>query len=248
MTQSSLVNIPKFIGHRGVKDLAPENTLESIIKAISLGIKWIEIDVKISKDFIPFLLHDDELNRTTNGKGIASNYKYNYIRTLDAGSFFYKRKTKIYPPTLEEVLKICKTNQCGLNIELKPNLGLEVDNVNCVLKVVKNISLKLPIFYSSFNFESCILIKKNNPNNLCSILIDSMDKVDEAILLINKYNFFACGIDSKYLNEELIKIFKEQKILIMAYSDKNINLKQAKFLWNLGVDSIFIDKPFDVID
>ena len=243
MTQSSLVNIPKIIGHRGVKDLAPENTLESITKAISLGIKWVEIDVKISKDFIPFLLHDDELNRTTNGKGIASDYEYNYIRTLDAGSFFYKRKTNIYPPTLEEVLKLCKKNQCGLNIELKPNLGLEADNVNCVLQVVKKLNLKIPILYSSFNFESCILIKENNPNNLCSILIDSKDKVDEAILLINKYNIFACGVDSKYLNEELIKVFKDQKILIMAFSDRNINLQQAKFLWNLGVDSIFVDKP-----
>ena len=53
-----MINLPKLIGHRGVRDLAPENTLQSIKKAIELNIKWVEIDVKISKDHIPFLLHD----------------------------------------------------------------------------------------------------------------------------------------------------------------------------------------------
>ncbi len=55
------INLPKLIGHRGVRDLAPENTLQSIKKAIELNIKWVEIDVKISKDHIPFLLHDSSL-------------------------------------------------------------------------------------------------------------------------------------------------------------------------------------------
>ena len=63
------INLPKLIGHRGVKDLAPENTLQSINQAIQLNIKWIEVDVKISKDHIPFLLHDNNLGRTTSGNG-----------------------------------------------------------------------------------------------------------------------------------------------------------------------------------
>ena len=64
-----MFNPPKRIGHRGVKNLSPENTLDSIILANSLGLKWIEVDVKISKDLKPILLHDDTLDRTTNGKG-----------------------------------------------------------------------------------------------------------------------------------------------------------------------------------
>ena len=61
------LNLPKIIGHRGVKDLAPENTLYSIHKAVLFNLKWIEVDVKISKDRIPFLLHDDVLDRTIKG-------------------------------------------------------------------------------------------------------------------------------------------------------------------------------------
>ena len=69
MTQKKKLNLPKLIGHRGVKNLCPENTLNSINQAFDLGLNFVEVDVKISKDNIPILLHDDTLNRTTNGNG-----------------------------------------------------------------------------------------------------------------------------------------------------------------------------------
>ena len=65
MRLSSKFILPKLIGHRGVKNLKPENTLESITKAFDLGLECVEIDVKVSKDSIPLLLHDDTLDRTT---------------------------------------------------------------------------------------------------------------------------------------------------------------------------------------
>ena len=98
-----MLNIPKIIGHRGVKDIAPENTILSINRAIEHNLRWIEIDVKTSKDNIPFLLHDDLLDRTTSGKGYPFNYPYIEICKLDAGSWFNKKFCNVYPPTLEEV-------------------------------------------------------------------------------------------------------------------------------------------------
>ncbi|SVC15274.1 uncharacterized protein METZ01_LOCUS268128, partial [marine metagenome] len=56
---------------------------------------------------------------------------------MDAGKFFYKKDTKIYPPTLKEVLSLCQKNKGGINIELKPNLGLEKKNVEEILKITK---------------------------------------------------------------------------------------------------------------
>jgi len=69
-------SLPKIIGHRGVKDLKPENTLDSIIEAFNLGLEGVEIDVKISKDNIPLLIHDDTLDRTTNGSGLVCDFSY----------------------------------------------------------------------------------------------------------------------------------------------------------------------------
>ena len=84
-----MFNLPKLIGHRGVKNISPENTLDSIELAYKLGLDWVEIDVKISRDFVPILLHDDTLDRTTNGKGIPLNYNYLDLKKFDAGYFFY---------------------------------------------------------------------------------------------------------------------------------------------------------------
>ena len=73
----------------GVKDLSPENTIESLNLAKKIGLNWIEFDVIISKDLIPILFHDDSLERTTNGKGLPIEYNYKDLKNLDAGSFFY---------------------------------------------------------------------------------------------------------------------------------------------------------------
>ena len=84
--------LPRLIGHRGVKDLEPENTLKSISKAFELGLECVEVDVKISKDHIPLLLHDDTLERTTTGFGLVSDFTFEEISQLDAGYFFIKIK------------------------------------------------------------------------------------------------------------------------------------------------------------
>jgi len=125
LTQKRTLKLPKLIGHRGVKDLCPENTLESILKAFDLGLSFVEIDVKISKDRVPILLHDDTLDRTTNGSGLAIDYNYENIKKLDAGKFFYKENTNIFIPKLEDILSLCINYKGNLNIELKPNKKLK---------------------------------------------------------------------------------------------------------------------------
>ena len=66
-------------------------TLNPIAKAFELGLNFVEIDVKISKDRVPILLHDDTLDRTTNGSGLAIDYDYENIKKLDAENFFIKK-------------------------------------------------------------------------------------------------------------------------------------------------------------
>ena len=248
MIKNNIINIPKIIGHRGVKDLAPENTLNSIEKAINLDLSFVEIDVKISNDNIPFLLHDDDLDRTTTGKGLPSYYNYSEINKLDAGFHFYKKKTNIYPPTLKEVLFLCNNNNCGINIELKPNKGFEKKNVEAIINILKKFHSKIPIFFSSFDIQSCILIKELVPDYLCGYLVDNLDtnNFEDILNLIQKFNLFSCGLNTKIINYELVNILKKNNIFITAYSQKNIKYKEAFDLWSLGIDSIFSDDPRDL--
>ena len=188
LIQNNCFNLPKIIGHRGVKNLFPENTIQSISAAFNLGLDWVEVDVKISKDKIPFLLHDDTLNRTTSGKGLANLLNYSDIKNLDAGYFFYNKKTDIYPPNLREVLELLKIKKKSINIELKPNINLEVQNVREILKITNQFR-EIQIYYSSFDLKSCIELVNLNPYSYCGLLIDSFDdySIQDIIDLSNKY-------------------------------------------------------------
>ena len=201
-----IINLPKIIGHRGLKDLAPENTIFSLEESVRFNLKWVEVDVKISKDNVPFLLHDDLLDRTTTGKGLPYKYSYKEIFDLDAGSWFDKKLSTIYPPTLEEVLNLCNINKIGINIELKPNKGLEIRNVKEILKITKKFYKYVPLYFSSFDLESCISIKKIIPNSKCGILIEDFktNNLEKILDLNNKYNFFSWGLDIEIINKELI--------------------------------------------
>jgi glycerophosphoryl diester phosphodiesterase len=93
------------IGHRGASAYAPENTLVAFDKALSLGCQFIEFDVMCSADGEPFIIHDDHLKRTTNGRGEVGLVDAAYLKTLDAGSWFSRDFKGERIPHLREALK-----------------------------------------------------------------------------------------------------------------------------------------------
>ncbi len=248
MTQKKTLKLPKLIGHRGVKDLCPENTLESILKAFDLGLSFVEIDVKISKDRVPILLHDDTLDRTTNGSGLAIDHDYENIKKLDAGKFFYKGNTNIFVPKLEDILSLCTNYNGSLNIELKPNKKFEKENVYQIYKIIKNIN-QIDIFFSSFDMISILEISKLYPLSIRSFLLDDFKdyNIDDLISISINHDLKICGLNIDLVNADIIKKIKETDMLITVYSDKNINLSSANDIFSLGVDSIFVDNPLDFL-
>ena len=99
--------------HRGFKDKYPENTLLAFKRALDLEVDQIETDVRITKDKVLVLIHDEKLDRTTNGKGKVSEYTFEELRKLDAGN-----GEKI--PTLEELFELVKDHPTlTLDLELK---------------------------------------------------------------------------------------------------------------------------------
>ena len=248
MTQKKTLKLPKLIGHRGVKDLCPENTLESILKAFDLGLSFVEIDVKISKDRVPILLHDDTLDRTTNGSGLAIDYDYENIKKLDAGKFFYKENTNIFVPKLEDILSLCTNNNGNLNIELKPNKNFEKENVYQVYKLTKNLN-QIDIFFSSFDMISILEISKLYPQSIRSFLLDDFKEynIDDLISISINHDLKICGLNIDLVTTDIIKKIKESNMAITVYSDKNINLSRANDIFSIGVDSIFVDNPLDLL-
>ena len=249
MTQRKKIKLPKLIGHRGVKNLCPENTLESINKAFDLGLSYIEVDVKVSKDEIPILLHDDTLDRTTNGNGLVVNFNYEDLIKLDAGGFFYNKKTDIFIPKLVDVLKLCKTRNGNINIELKPNKSFEKINVRKIIELTKEIE-DVEIFYSTFDIKSFIEISNLFMNSNRSFLLDSFDEYSlvDFISISENYNANICGLNIETISKEIIEKIKEKNLLVTVFSENNISLIEAKECFNIGVDSIFIDDPSELVD
>lgn len=114
---------PRWIAHRGAGQRAPENTLAAFKLGASLGYRMFECDVQVSLDGVPFLLHDDTLERTTNGTGLACKKTWTQLRALDAGAWHSPAFAGEPIPSLDEVGRWCRERGLLMNIEIKPSPG-----------------------------------------------------------------------------------------------------------------------------
>jgi glycerophosphoryl diester phosphodiesterase len=120
---STAFPLPFWIAHRGAGKLAPENTLAAFRLGAQFGYRAFECDVKLSRDGLPFLLHDDDLDRTTNASGPADALNWSELAGLDAGSWHSRHFAGEPPASLAAVARFVIANRLALNLELKPNPG-----------------------------------------------------------------------------------------------------------------------------
>ena len=128
--------VPHVIGHRGACGHAPENTLASFRTAARLGAKWVEFDAKLTRDNVPIILHDDALERTTNGKGNAADADWADIEGLDAGSWFGDAFKGEPVPTLAAAMRLLGQLGLGANVEIKPCPGRDEETARIVATAV----------------------------------------------------------------------------------------------------------------
>lgn len=148
--------VTKIIAHRGSKGTHPENTLAAFKEAIRVGSDGIELDVQLSKDDQLIVIHDETIDRTTNGHGDVGNLTVAEIKKLDAGSWFEKNPIFQEIPTLKEVLLLLKKEnfQGLLNIEIKTDRihyeGIE----QLIVQLMTSQRWPFKYMYSSFCFKS----------------------------------------------------------------------------------------------
>ena len=162
--------------------------------------------------------------------------------------FFIKKKTNIFIPTLEDILFLVSKKNIGLNIELKPNKGFEKENVNSIAKILKKNLFLNQFYFSSFDWNSLVMMKEIFPDQNYGLLIDDFTnnkKIDDILTMSNKYNFFSCGLNKDIINSEIIHDILSNDLIITVFSEKNLNFTEANELWSIGIKSIFIDDPTD---
>ncbi len=116
-------DFPRIFAHRGASSLAPENTIAAFSKAMEVGARWFEFDVDIIGDGSLIVIHDDTLDRTTNGSGSYYQLGFSDIRRLDAGRWFSDTYRFERIPEAADALAFAHAQQMGVNLEIKPCAG-----------------------------------------------------------------------------------------------------------------------------
>ncbi|MCA1057550.1 glycerophosphodiester phosphodiesterase [Rossellomorea aquimaris] len=146
----------KLFAHRGVSGEAPENTLAAFKAAAESGAHGIELDVQLSKDGHIVVIHDETIDRTTNGTGYVKDMTWEQLRTYDAGSWFHSSFQGESIPSLEEVLDVVTAHHDSMiiNIELKNDQIDYPQLEEKVLELLNEKGMKEQTIISSFNPES----------------------------------------------------------------------------------------------
>ena len=229
------------IGHRGAAAYAPENTLASFDKALALGCRFIEFDVMLSADGEAFIFHDDNLKRTTNGRGLFGMVNADYIRTLDAGRWYARRFRGEKIPTLLEAIEWLNINQVQANIEIKPYPGqTEQTTISTLTHINRYWAQNKPLpLVSSFDLDALTLCHSLSPEMPLGLLLDKWR--NDWLTLAQDLHCVSVHLCRRLVTAARVEAIKKEGYLVYAYT---VNRKRkARKLLNLGVDAVFSDYP-----
>jgi len=213
------------IGHRGASGHAPENTLKAFELAIDMGCPWIELDV-YCVDGELVVIHDDDVDRTTNGSGAVMALGFEALRRLDAGD-----GERI--PTLKEVLDLCD-RRIGVNVELKgPDTALPVSEL---LNAAVNDGWRQDQFLvSSFYHKE---LARADPKFQRGALFH---KTADYVSVAQSLEAAAINLSQKLVNAAIVAEAHAQKLKVFVYTVNTRNEMQV--LKDMGVDGVFTNFP-----
>lgn len=219
------------IAHRGAKAYEPENTLQAFQKALDLNSDGIELDVHLSSDEQIIVIHDETIDRTTNGKGLVNSFSLAELK-----SFLIDGKYQI--PTLNEVFDLVD-KKCLINIELK---GLATPN-KVVALIEEYISEKNwnynNFIISSFDWNMLQETSNLNPNIPIGVLTE--EDLSKALAFAEKIKAKAIHPDFQLLNTENVSEMQKKGFLVLPWT---VNSKEdIQKVKNYKVNGIISDNP-----
>lgn len=237
---------PPIIAHRGAGSDAPENTLAAIRSAHEQGAKWIEVDIKISYDGVPFLMHDDTLERTTTGEGLVADKTWEQISHLDAGVKFGGPFKGEPIPSLADVIKLILELDMSLVAELKPCPGrAKATTMVAMIEMAKLWPERdlLPMI-SSFDMDSLEMAAQLEPHWPRCLLFRQWDP--DWRQKVSQSGAVAISLSEEELTRERIEEITRLRIPLLAYTVNNPD--RAKELLAMGVSAVYADCPRVILD
>jgi glycerophosphoryl diester phosphodiesterase len=141
---------PLILAHRGACADAPENTLAAFARAFELGADGVELDVTLTRDGVPVVIHDDTVDRTTNSKGAVAALTLAEIQQLDAGAWFGEKFRGERIPTLAQVFDLVPAGKI-VNVEIKGTSVRDDGLPLAIIRVIEDKNFAERVILSSFN-------------------------------------------------------------------------------------------------
>ncbi|MEH7254013.1 glycerophosphodiester phosphodiesterase family protein [Neobacillus niacini] len=235
------------VAHRGATGYAPENTIAAFDKGVQMKADYIEIDVQRSMDGELVIIHDNTVDRTTDGTGYVKDLTFEQIRSLDAGSWKGEQFTGEKIPTFDEILDRYH-GKTGILIELKsPELYPGIEGQ--VAQKLKERNLDKPqnekIIIQSFNFESMKITNSLLPKVPIGVLTSNRAHTTEQAL--KEFATYADYFNPSYgiVSKELVDQVHALGMKIQSWTVRS--QEAADFLLEMNVDGIITDYP-DFVD
>jgi glycerophosphoryl diester phosphodiesterase len=244
-TSRAKLDLPPVIGHRGAAGCAPENTLAGLRRAFALGCRWVEFDVRLTADGELVLLHDDRLERTTDGRGRARAQTLSTIRHYDAGNWFHSSFAGERVPTLAEAIAVLTELGLGANVELKAERRCAVETGAAAADIVAQLwpaELPPPLI-SSFNAAAVAAARDRVPEIARSLLVRTV--TGSWRRRAESLGCTTVNADHRLLRPAAVAEIRRAGYSVLAYTVNDP--ARARELLDWGVTSVFSDVPHLIV-
>lgn len=210
------------VAHRGYSDAAPENTMAAFQLALECpGVSWIELDVQLSRDGVPMIIHDFKVDRTTNGTGLVRDMTSKELTRLDAGAWKSSTYAGERIPQLSEVLDLCRTS-VSLNIELKTSGNMYPGLEKAVLREIMVRGMERDVVLTSFDRQALRQVKALDSDIRTGLIIDAAhsDLADQ----LDKLECTFLSLGYPHVNKQLLRVMANRGITVMAWTVDQLRL------------------------
>lgn len=233
---------PLIFAHRGASAVAPENTLAAFRRALEMGADGVELDVHLSADGVPVVMHDARVEATTDGTGSLVDLSLKELKSLDAGSWFAEDFAGEQIPTLEEVLADVG-NSLLINIELKPAFSKRKGLEAAVADVVQRVGVSERVWFSSFVPYSLYRMRNLLPGVPCGFLYGGSSLF--SWLFKSFTPFEAVHPEARLVTPALVRRAHKRGLRVITWTVDDAD--QARLFARWGVDGLITNNPAQLL-
>lgn len=230
----------KVFAHRGYSGRYPENTMLAFRKAYEAGADGIELDVQLTKDDVLVVIHDERIDRTTDGTGFVRDYTYEELKKFNASKIHGETSQFEAIPTFDEYCSWVKDTPLITNIELKTGVFYYENIEEKTLEIVKKYRLEDRVIFSSFNHLSVIRMKELAPELPCGALTEN-GGLGNAGFYCERYGFEYYHPDYRDMDDDSVKECQKHGIDLNIWTVNDLEGMETLYRW--GINGMITNYP-----